>query len=153
MLTERDLTAAGVSAEELLRRAREAPAAPGAPSAEEVNERLADGVGPMAIEGYVKRLFELRDARTGLPITSHRPGVGRAVVAAKQAFRSAFQPFLNEALRKQAEFNETLAQWAQAVTRAVVRQEAEAEAFREQVEGRLRALEQARAEGERRRGG
>jgi hypothetical protein len=49
-----------------------------------------------------------KDTRYAEPATSHRPVVGAALVLAKRAFRLAFQPFINEVLRKQVEFNEAI---------------------------------------------
>ncbi len=46
------------------------------------------------------------DATRGLPIETHRDGLsGRAVVLAKQLFRSAGQLFINETLARQVSFN------------------------------------------------
>ena len=75
-----------------------------------------------------------RDARYADPPSSHRPVVGPALVMAKRAFRLAFQPFINEALRRQVEFNEAILdalalihehQRVQARTQALWRQEVE----------------------------
>jgi hypothetical protein len=49
-----------------------------------------------------------KDTRYAEPATSHRPVVGPALVLAKRAFRLTFQPFINEMLRKQVEFNEAI---------------------------------------------
>ncbi|HSP81195.1 MAG TPA: hypothetical protein VLQ93_21930, partial [Myxococcaceae bacterium] len=49
-----------------------------------------------------------KDSRYAEPPTSHRPVVGPALVLAKRAFRLAFQPFINEVLRRQVEFNEAI---------------------------------------------
>ena len=49
-----------------------------------------------------------KDSRYADPPTSHRPVVGPALVLAKRAFRMAFQPFINEVMRKQVEFNEAI---------------------------------------------
>lgn len=49
-----------------------------------------------------------KDTRYAEPATSHRPVVGPVLVLAKRAFRQAFQPFINEVLRKQVEFNEAI---------------------------------------------
>lgn len=48
------------------------------------------------------------DTRYADPATSHRPVVGPVLVAAKRGFRAAFQPFINEMLRRQVEFNEAI---------------------------------------------
>lgn len=65
-----------------------------------------------------RRLFTLgqqQDTRVGSAITSHRPWVGPVVVGAKRAFRRLMSPFINEALRPQAEFNARLVESLQAV--------------------------------------
>ncbi|MDY7229544.1 hypothetical protein [Hyalangium rubrum] len=49
-----------------------------------------------------------KDTRYADPPSSHRPVVGPALVLAKRAFRKAFQPFINEMMRKQVEFNEAI---------------------------------------------
>lgn len=49
-----------------------------------------------------------KDTRYADPPSSHRPLVGPALVLAKRAFRLAFQPFINEVMRKQVEFNEAI---------------------------------------------
>ncbi|RYZ42897.1 MAG: hypothetical protein EOO71_06060 [Myxococcaceae bacterium] len=73
-----------------------------------------------------------RDSRYADAPTSHRPVMGPALVMAKRAFRLAFQPFINEALRRQVEFNESILdalaliyehQRVQARTQALWRQE------------------------------
>ena len=85
-----------------------------------------------------------KDSRYVEPATSHRPVVGPALVMAKRAFRLAFQPFINEVLRRQVEFNETILdslatlyehQQVQARTQAL---------WRKDVEERLAGLEAQR---------
>jgi hypothetical protein len=49
-----------------------------------------------------------KDTRYADAPSSHRPVVGPVLVVAKRAFRLAFQPFINEALRRQVEFNEAI---------------------------------------------
>ena len=49
-----------------------------------------------------------KDTRYAEPATSHRPVVGPVLVLAKRAFRGVFQPFINEVMRKQVEFNEAI---------------------------------------------
>ncbi|RKH11200.1 hypothetical protein D7Y13_07110 [Corallococcus praedator] len=83
---------------------------------------------PHFLEGARRK----RDSRYADAPTSHRPVVGPALVMAKRAFRLAFQPFINEALRRQVEFNESILdalaliyehQRTQARTQALWRQE------------------------------
>lgn len=49
-----------------------------------------------------------KDSRYADPPSSHRPLVGPALVLAKRAFRLTFQPFINEMMRRQVEFNEAI---------------------------------------------
>jgi hypothetical protein len=49
-----------------------------------------------------------KDSRYAEPPTSHRPVLGPLLVFAKRTFRLGFQPFINEMLRKQVEFNEAI---------------------------------------------
>jgi hypothetical protein len=49
-----------------------------------------------------------KDSRYADPPSSHRPVVGPLLVFAKRTFRLGFQPFINEMLRKQVEFNEAI---------------------------------------------
>ncbi len=85
-----------------------------------------------------------KDSRYVEPATSHRPVVGPVLVMAKRAFRLAFQPFINEVLRRQVEFNEAILdslatvyehQQVQARTQAL---------WRKDVEERLAGLEAQR---------
>ncbi len=57
---------------------------------------------------YLRDPREKVDVRYPEPATSHRPLVGPAMVLVKRAFRSVFQPLINEILRKQVEFNEAI---------------------------------------------
>jgi hypothetical protein len=97
---------------------------------------------PALLRGpYVKR-----DTRYAPPPTSHRPLVGPALVLAKRAFRLAFQPFINEILRRQVEFNEAL---LDSLARLYEQQREEVRlytAWRREMAARLERLEaQARA--------
>jgi hypothetical protein len=49
-----------------------------------------------------------KDSRYAEPPSSHRPVVGPVLVLAKRAFRLTFQPFINEIMRRQVEFNEAI---------------------------------------------
>ena len=83
-----------------------------------------------------------KDSRYAEPPTSHRPGVGPVLVLAKRAFRLAFQPFINEMLRKQVEFNEAILD-SLALVYEQQREETRAQAaWRREVMARLAALEQ-----------
>ncbi|WP_246137605.1 MULTISPECIES: hypothetical protein [Myxococcus] len=82
------------------------------------------------------------DSRYAGPVTSHRGGLsGPALVLAKKAFRLVFQPFINEALRKQVEFNESILD-ALATIHDVQREHARTQAtWRQDVERRLARIE------------
>ena len=81
------------------------------------------------------------DSRYADPATSHRPVIGPVLVAAKRSFRLAFQPFINEMLRRQVEFNESILS-SLAVLYEQVRVNARTQAvWRREVEARLRELE------------
>ncbi|MBU8896540.1 hypothetical protein KRR26_13040 [Corallococcus sp. M34] len=81
------------------------------------------------------------DSRHAEPATSHRPGVGPVLVAVKRAFRFTFQPFINEMLRRQVEFNESILD-ALATVIENQREHARTQAqWRRDVEARLARLE------------
>lgn len=88
------------------------------------------------------QLRSLADARTGLPITSHRKLAGPAIVVAKELFRRSLQPFINETLRKQSEFNTALIRWAEETNARVESLESEA-AMRAAEQAARRAAEEA----------
>ncbi|NNB84923.1 hypothetical protein HJC10_14430 [Corallococcus exiguus] len=104
---------------------------------EALRRRLAATQGPAtspAWPPFLEGARLKRDARYADPPSSHRPVVGPALVMAKRAFRLAFQPFINEALRRQVEFNEAILdalalihehQRVQARTQSLWRQEVE----------------------------
>jgi hypothetical protein len=82
-----------------------------------------------------------KDSRYAEPATSHRTGVGPVLVLAKRAFRLAFQPFINEVLRKQVEFNEAILD-SLALLYEQQREESRSQAaWRREVRERLSALE------------
>lgn len=84
----------------------------------------------------------LRDTRHAPPPTSHRPLVGPTLVLAKRAFRLLFQPFINEVLRRQVEFNEAI---LDSLARLYEQQREQARleaAWRREVAARLASLEQ-----------
>ncbi|QRK05449.1 hypothetical protein JQX13_35525 [Archangium violaceum] len=82
-----------------------------------------------------------KDSRYAEPPTSHRPVVGPVLVVAKRAFRLAFQPFINEVLRKQVEFNEAILD-SLALIYEHQREESRTQAaWRREVMARLAALE------------
>lgn len=54
---------------------------------------------------YLEAMAEHADATRGLPMETHRTGLGRVVLLAKWGFRSTCQVFINEALSRQRLFN------------------------------------------------
>lgn len=97
---------------------------------------------PSAAKHLLDRLALYSDARTGLPIESHRQRIGAALVMAKKGFRKSFQPFLNEALRKQALFNEAALDTFKSLYRELSSLESAVLAFRTSNDLRLRHLEE-----------
>jgi hypothetical protein len=86
-----------------------------------------------------------KDTRYADPPSSHRPLVGPALVLAKRAFRLAFQPFINEVMRKQVEFNEAILD-SLALIYEQQRESARAQAaWRAELQERLARLEHERA--------
>jgi hypothetical protein len=61
-----------------------------------------------ALQQALEQLSSLRNAASGLPISSHRRGVGRIIVSGKKLMRRMTQPMINEVLRKQSRFNEEM---------------------------------------------
>ncbi|MGQ0506087.1 MAG: hypothetical protein ACT4TC_12305 [Myxococcaceae bacterium] len=66
-------------------------------------ETVVQRVDPVAYN--LEMLEEHADAARPLPLETHRAGLGRAVLAAKWAFRKSCQIFLNEAFSRQKLFN------------------------------------------------
>lgn len=84
-----------------------------------------------------------KDSRYAEPPTSHRPVVGPVLVTAKRVFRLAFQPFINEVLRKQVEFNEAILD-SLALIYEHQREESRTQAaWRREIMARLAALERS----------
>jgi hypothetical protein len=85
-----------------------------------------------------------KDSRYADPPSSHRPVVGPVLVLAKRAFRLAFQPFINEMLRRQVEFNEAILE-SLATLYEHQRESARTQAlWRQELERRLARLEAER---------
>lgn len=100
---------------------------------------------------FLRRLQGFVDTRLGAPVKTHRPPpLGPAIVAAKKTFRRAFQPFINEVLGRQTQFNEELIAWGRAITRDVEALERSMTALRTILDLRLSRLEAtvARVEGQ-----
>ncbi|MFL5350523.1 MAG: hypothetical protein ACJ8AT_37610 [Hyalangium sp.] len=87
-----------------------------------------------------------KDTRYVEPATSHRPVVGPALVLAKRAFRRAFQPFINEVMRKQVEFNEAILDSLALIYEQQREHTRTQAAWRQEMTERLARLEQARTQ-------
>ncbi len=77
----------------------------------------------------VRSLEENEDPTVGLPIATHRTGLGRGVVAAKWVFRRTCQLFINEALGRQRLFNAQLRDLSAQLAAEVIRLRAQVEAL------------------------
>jgi|SRR5215472_666775 len=98
---------------------------------------------PPSALAFLKQLQDFYDPRVGLPITSHRkPPVGRILVVAKKSFRLLFQVFINETLRKQFLFNETLLKLLHVIYHDISSVEGATLAMRAGLQERLRKLEE-----------
>ncbi|MCP3168560.1 hypothetical protein [Myxococcus qinghaiensis] len=120
---------------------------PTAEAREALRQTLEASARPATPTPWPALLQEARgkmDSRYAGPVTSHRGGLsGLALVLAKRAFRLAFQPFINETLRKQVEFNESILD-ALATIHDVQREHARTQAtWRQDVERRLARMEDA----------
>jgi hypothetical protein len=138
-----DLLTKKPSAERLATEAAKLPKSD--PRQEESLRRLLDASQRAPAETEWPPLLQAprskKDSRYVDPPTSHRPVVGPVLVAAKRAFRVAFQPFINEVLRKQVEFNEAILD-SLALVYEHQREESRTQAaWRREVMARLAALE------------
>ncbi|MCE9672704.1 hypothetical protein LY474_33335 [Myxococcus stipitatus] len=120
---------------------------PSAEASESLRRVLESSARPATPAPWPALLQEARgkmDSRYAGPVTSHRGGLsGPALVLAKRAFRLLFQPFINEALRKQVEFNESILD-ALATIHDVQREHARTQAqWRQEVDRRLARIEAA----------
>ena len=75
----------------------------------------------------VRSLEENEDPTLGLPIATHRTGLGRGVVAAKWVFRKTCQLFINEALGRQRLFNSQVRDLSAQLAAEVIRLRARVE--------------------------
>jgi len=75
----------------------------------------------------VRSLEENEDPTVGLPIATHRTGLGRGVVAAKWIFRKTCQLFINEALGRQRLFNSQVRDLSAQLAAEVIRLRARVE--------------------------
>ncbi len=95
-----------ISAESVMRAVAERLAARG------LGDASGDGAMAPGVEARVDPFaFNLdalsahADSTRGIPVETHRAGVGRLVVVAKKVFRASCQVFINEALGRQTVFN------------------------------------------------
>ncbi|AKQ65370.1 hypothetical protein A176_002282 [Myxococcus hansupus] len=139
-----DLITRAPTAEAVARETERLPSP--SPEAEESLRRTLEAASqPSTPTPWPALLQEARgkmDSRYAEPATSHRGGLtGTALVLAKRAFRLTFQPFINEVLRKQVEFNESILD-ALATMHDVQREQARTQAaWRKELERRLAQLE------------
>lgn len=77
----------------------------------------------------VRSLEENEDPTVGLPIATHRTGLGQGVVAAKWLFRRTCQLFINEALGRQRLFNSQVRDLSAQLAAEVIRLQARVEAL------------------------
>lgn len=75
----------------------------------------------------VRSLEENEDPTVGLPIATHRTGLGQGVVAAKWLFRRTCQLFINEALGRQRLFNSQVRDLSAQLAAEVIRLRARVE--------------------------
>ncbi len=106
-----------------------------------IDGESAENPVPPTAAAFVRRLRALQDARLGLPIASHRARLGRLIVASKTVFRKSFQPYINELLGTQVQFNETAVKVAEAVYRDLGSLEGGILAMRASTNRRISALE------------
>jgi len=98
---------------------------------------------PPSALAFLKQLQDLHDPRVGLPITSHRkPPIGTILVVAKKGFRLLFQAFINETVRKQLLFNETLLKLLHVIYHDINSVEGATLAMRAGLQERLRKVEE-----------
>ncbi|QDE84248.1 hypothetical protein [Myxococcus xanthus] len=139
-----DLITRSPTAEAVARETQQLPT-PSNEAQDALRQTLEAAARPSTPAPWPALLQEARgkmDSRYAEPATSHRGGItGTALVLAKRAFRLAFQPFINEVLRKQVEFNESILD-ALATVHDVQREQARAQAaWRKELERRLAKLE------------
>lgn len=77
----------------------------------------------------VQSLEENEDPTVGLPIATHRTGLGQSVVAAKWLFRRTCQLFINEALGRQRLFNSQVRDLSAQLAAEVIRLRARVDAL------------------------
>nr|WP_246357591.1 hypothetical protein [Pyxidicoccus fallax] len=138
------------SAEDVVRETQKLPQ-PSEEARESLRRSLEVASKPATPAPWPALLQEARgkmDSRYAEPATSHRGGlVGLALVVSKRAFRGVFQPFINEVLRKQVEFNESILD-ALATIHDVQREHVRTQAlWRQELDHRLARIEAAASRG------
>ncbi|MGE6762223.1 hypothetical protein ACQKGO_29715 [Corallococcus interemptor] len=117
---------------------------PSAAARDQLRRTLAASLRAPVAGQWPALLLEARakaDVRYVEPATSHRPLVGPVLVFAKRTFRGAFQPFINEVLRRQVHFNEAILD-ALTVVIENQREHARTQAlWRRELDARLKQLE------------
>ncbi|MFP2913299.1 hypothetical protein ACLESD_51525 [Pyxidicoccus sp. 3LFB2] len=141
-----DLLTRAPSPEAVARETRKLPQ-PTEEAREALRRSLEAAASPPTPAPWPALLQEARgkmDSRYAEPATSHRGGLaGLALVVSKRAFRRVFQPFINEALRKQVEFNESILD-ALATLHDVQREHSRTQAtWRQEMDRRLARIEAA----------
>jgi hypothetical protein len=141
-----DLITRAPTAEAVARETRKLPT-PSEEARESLRRALEASARPPTPAPWPALLQEARgkmDSRHAEPATSHRGGLaGPALVLTKRAFRLAFQPLINEVLRKQVEFNESILD-ALANILDAQRESARAQAaWRQELDRRLARIEAA----------
>jgi hypothetical protein len=86
----------------------------------------------------VRSLEENEDPTVGLPIATHRTGLGQSVVAAKWIFRKTCQLFINEALGRQRLFNSQVRDLSAQLAAEVIRLRARVETLEAEKSARER---------------
>jgi len=137
---------------EELERLLEALPTPPAQKLETLRQDFALAQTPMAAPASLEwppLLQEVQakaDVRYADPPTSERPVVGPALILAKRAFRLVGQPFINEALRKQVEFNQAIIAGVGQLYETLQQHVRNQGLWRAEVEARLQHLEREQQE-------
>ena len=131
------------SPEELDRLVAELPEPP-AQAVEELKRALdasRDATQAPSWPPFLQAARDKVDVRYAGPPTSERPLVGAALVFAKRIFRLFGQPFINEALRKQVEFNQEILAAAVQLHEQLQQQARSHALWRAEIERRIEQLE------------
>ncbi len=110
----------------------------------ELRRKLAEERKPESATAWPPLLQNPRgkmDTRYASIPTSHRPVIGPPLVLAKRAFRLAFQPFINEIMRRQVEFNEAILESLAQVYEQMRENARTQAAWRKEMEARLARME------------